>query len=99
MSLRQSKLVQNSVSANPVQQVSIENLVRDYASFDFGEFTFYFRLFLHVMTSPELLLVSEDSTEMLLGKFYYFTKHFNLGFASMQLKEIDVHFSESLTEE
>ena len=76
----------------------IENLVRDYASFDFGEFTFDFRLLMHVMTS-ELLLVSEDSTEMLIGKFYYFTKHFNLGFASMQLKEIDVHFPESLTEE
>ena len=98
MSLRQSKLVQDSVSANPVQQVSTENLVKDYASFDFGEFTFDFRLLLHVMTS-ETLLVSEDSTEMLLGKFYYSTKHFNLGFVSMQSKEIDHYFPEPLTEE
>ena len=76
----------------------IENLVRDYASFDFGEFTFDFRLLMHVMTS-ELLLVSENSTEMLIGKFYYFTKHFNLGIASMQIKEIDRHFDSYLTEE
>jgi len=50
------------------------------------------------MTS-DTLLVSEDSTEMILGKFYYSTKHFNLGFASMQLKEIDHYFPEPLTEE
>ena len=98
MSIRKSKLiVRNSVSANPAQLLK-ENLVRDYASFDFGEFTSHFRLLMHVMIR-EPLLVSEDSAEKLIVKFYCLTKHFNLGIAPMQGKEIDRYFDSSLTEE